>query len=197
MLPLLLFFLSRAQVNGDSAKACKGCFRDIRKVTHKESINIAGFLPKSREALDGFISRKMGAYGLGDVPDLDSLEDKRALAFFLSLGNRGNAAQKKYFAAVENLSRDPSGKVVLFDPMSPHQFWKLPSELDSDDDFLTYAIMLNQVAKEANKVGKDGERVTKKGAFLIYLEQKAGNDPEKIKSLEQVRDNHCFFRRAA
>ncbi len=149
-------------------------------------------IPNNPRQVDRRINTWMRQLNVRGDLSLVKPEEKRTLAAFLAMAQRGspaNAVEREYIQAVMEISRRPNGQVHLVDADNSHNLWRLVAESNNgEQEFLAnMTVALREAANEGSS------QVSKKEAFFNAFARRAGDDPARRNALEDLRARDCYF----
>jgi len=197
----LIYLANRHGKNSSAVLACAACVSDtlaakgfkftLETMNDKQSKKVLSkMLPSNPRSLTNYINTKLGRFGIGDFSKsgrLVAAEEEKALGLFLGLKDIGSKQQKSLISAIENISKDGSGKINIFDQGNPHKLWKLFSEDISESEMSGWTSLLDEVAK------KSKGKTNKKEIFFDVLEKRAAGNVDLEDRVRTLKNKNCFF----
>ncbi|OUR97345.1 hypothetical protein A9Q84_13555 [Halobacteriovorax marinus] len=198
----LIYLANRHGKSSSAILACAACVSDslskkgfkftLETMNNKQSKKVLSkMLPSNPRSLTNYINAKLGKFQIGSLSGSGKLvaaEEEKALGLFLGLKDVGSKQQKSLIGAIENLSKDSSGKVNIINPQNPHKLWKLFSEDISESEMSGWTSLLDEVAK------KSKGKTNKKEVFFEILEGRAAGKTDLQDRVQSLKNKNCFFK---
>lgn len=191
----LIYLADRYGVGRQTTLSCSVCVSDelasigihnsISVVTDKNIARVLRTIPTDSKKITLLIKNRLNELGARDISYIITQEDERAFALFLELSRRGTPEYQDFVKTVLEFNKASDGSINLAGPKSVGQIWRVLNSTLTDEKITSLTSVLKETLKE-----KPEDRSE---AFFKVLKSRAGSDEDKISSIEDLKNNNCFF----